>query len=295
VEPAQLAALRRFGAFTGTEGPGLHWYPPAPIGKRNIVAVTETRRLELGFLTSARGATTDVPGEALMITGDLNIVNVHMVIQYRIKDLEAFLFRVGDPGEARRGIPPGDPEGQTLKDATEAALRLVVGQRSIDDVLTIRREEVQADTQRFLQTILDNYDTGIEVLNVALQTVRPPDQVRAAFDDVVNARVDKESRINQGKAYEQDQVPRAEGEAQKILQAAEGFKAERIAKATGEAARFIEVLQEYQKSKEVTRQRLYLEAMEQILPGITKFIVDPALGGNLLQLLSLQPEATPAP
>jgi len=218
-----------------------------------------------------------------------------MVIQYRIKDLEAFLFRVGDPGEARRGIPPGDPEGQTLKDATEAALRLVVGQRSIDDVLTIRREEVQADTQRFLQTILDNYDTGIEVLNVALQTVRPPDQVRAAFDDVVNARVDKESRINQGKAYEQDQVPRAEGEAQKILQAAEGFKAERIAKATGEAARFIEVLQEYQKSKEVTRQRLYLEAMEQILPGITKFIVDPALGGNLLQLLSLQPEATPAP
>ena len=293
VGPREQAALQFFGEFQNTEGPGLKWYFPPPIGKRTIVDVQVTRNLELGFFTTPTGAVSDQNVEALMITGDLNIVNVQMVVQYRIANLKNFLFEVDDPGEVLRGIEQGNPEGRTLKDATEAALRQVVGQRSIDDTLVLKREQVQADTRVLLQRILDEYQTGIEVLNVALQTVRPPDQVRAAFDDVVNARVDKESRINEALAFEQDQIPRAQGDAQQIIQGAEAFKAERIARSTGEASRFLSVLEEYEKSKEVTRQSLYLEAMEEILPGITKFILAEG-SGNLLQFLPLTDQgATP--
>jgi membrane protease subunit HflK len=290
VGPREQAALQLFGEFQNTEGPGLKWYFPPPVGKRTIVDVGVNRNMELGFATTTTGATTDQSAEALMITGDLNIVNVQMVVQYRIADLEKFLFRVDDPGEVLRGIERGNPEGRTLKDATEAALRQVVGQRSIDDTLVTGREQVQADTRTLLQQILEDYETGIEILNVALQNVRPPDEVRAAFDDVVNARVDKESRINEAKAFEQDRLPRAQGDAQQTIQSAEAFKAEQIARSTGEADRFTSVLKEYQKSKEVTRQRLYLEAMEDILPGITKFILAEGNEGNLLQFLPLTGE-----
>ena len=192
-----------------------------------------------------------------------------------------------DPGDPERDIRAGAPDGFTLKDATEAALRQVVGQRSIDDILTINKEAAQADARLLLQTILDDYNTGIEILEVRLQNVRPPDPVRDAFDDVVRARVDKEARINEALAYQQDQVPRARGDAQRILNTAEAFKQERILRATGEADRFLAVLQEYRESREVTRQRLYLEAMEDILPGITKVIITPDTGGNLLEFLPL--------
>jgi len=295
VGPREQAAIQLFGKFQNTEGSGLHWYFPSPIGKRTIVDVEVTRSMELGFFTTEQGIVGDESVEALMITGDLNIVNVQMVVQYRIANLESFLFQVDDPGEDLRGIPRGNPEGRTLKDATEAALRQVVGQRSIDDTLVIKREEVQADTRLLLQQILVDYQTGIEVLSVSLQTVRPPDDVRAAFDDVVNARVDKESRINEAKAFEQDRLPRAEGDAQQIKQAAEAFKAERIAKATGESSRFESVLAEYRKSEDVTRQRLYLEAMEEFLPNVKKFILASDSSGNLLQFLPLDGEGVPKP
>ncbi len=288
VRPAEKAALRLFGAYTGQlKDPGLHWFWPAPIGTKNVEAVTETRRMELGFRSLEGGQVTDVPFEALMITGDLNIADIQMVVQYRISDLAAFLFNVDDPGDVERDVRAGAPEGFTLKDATEAALRQVVGQRSIDDVLTINKEAVQVDTSLLLQSILDEYKTGIEVLEVRLQNVRPPDPVRDAFDDVVRARVDKEARINEALAYQQDQLPRARGDAQIILQAAEAFKQERILRASGEADRFLSVLEEYLESKEVTRQRLYLEAMEEILPDINKFIITPDAGGSLLQFLPL--------
>ena len=298
VGPREEAALQLFGDFQEIRGPGLQWYFPGPIGKRTIIDTQVTRSMELGFFTTPTGAVSDQASEALMITGDLNIVNVQMVIQYRISDLESYLFRVDDPGEALRGVLQGNPEGRTLKDATEMALRQVVGQRSYDDIFVIRKEEVQDDTEQFLQQILDLYDTGILITELKLQTVRPPDQVRSAFDDVVSARVDKESRINEAKAFEQDQIPRAEGAAQQTIRGAEAFKAERIARATGESDRFISVLEEYQrseKSKEVTRQRLYLEAMEEILPGITKFILASDAGGSLLQFLPLNDDGGPTP
>ena len=287
VNPSEQAALRLFGKYDQTVGSGLHWYYPSPIGSRNIENVQEIRRMELGFRSRGDQPVAEVPFEALMITGDLNIVDIQLVVQYRISNLREFLFQVDDPGEPGRGIPAGRPEGTTLREATEAALRQVVGQRSIDDVLTVSREEVQDETFLLLQQIMDDYRTGIQVQQVRLQEVRPPDPVRDAFDDVVRARVDKQSLINQANAYKEDRIPRALGQAAQIDQAAEAFKAERVARAEGEAQRFLAVLEEYRESKAVTRQRLYLEAMEEIFPNVTKFIIDADAGGGLLQLLNL--------
>jgi membrane protease subunit HflK len=287
VSPSEQAALRLFGKYNQTVGSGLHWYYPAPLGARDIENVQEIRRTELGFRSRGNQPVAEVPFEALMITGDLNIVDIQLVVQYRISNLKDFLFEVDDPGEPARDIPAGRPEGTTLREATEAALRQVVGQRSIDDILTVAREEVQDETLILLQEILDEYRTGIQVREVRLQEVRPPDPVRDAFDDVVRARVDKQSLINQANAYKEDRIPRALGQAAQINQSAQAFRAERVARAEGEAQRFSAVLKEYSGSKEVTRQRLYLEAMEEILPNVTKFIIDADAGGGLLQLLNL--------
>ena len=293
VQPSEQAALRLFGEFRGTEGTGLHWYPPSPIGSRNVVSVTETRRMELGFRSDPD---RDVPVESEMITGDLNIVDIDLVVQYRIKDIEAFLFNVDDPGDPDRDdVTSGQPDGRTPKDATEAALRQVVGQRSIDDPLRVGREAVQVDTQTLLQEILDDYEAGIDILSVQLQEVEPPDTVRDAFDDVNRARVDKESRINESLAYEQDQLPRARGSAQQVVQAAEAFKAARIARARGEAAEFTAILTEYNQSQQVTRQRLFLEAMEEILPGLSIFVIDTGAGSGVLPFLPLTGGVPPIP
>lgn len=279
VQPSELAAVRLFGAFRGTEDAGLHWYMPSPVGTVDVVSVEETRRMELGFRTQPD---REIPVESQMITGDLNIVDIDLVVQYRIKNLENFLFNVADPGDADRPeAGEGRPDGRTLKDATEAALRQVVGQRSIDDPLRVEREAVQEDTRFLLQQIVDHYSAGIEILSVQLQTVQPPDPVRDAFDDVNRARVDRESRINESLAYEQDRIPRARGAAQQVTQAAQAFKDARIARAQGEADQFSAIFDEYRNSQDVTRTRLYLEAMEQILPGVTLFIVDESTGGVL--------------
>ena len=287
VSPGEQAVLRTFGKCCKTTKEGLHWYWPAPIGTKNIESTREIREMKLGF--AEPGADVSTRGlllEAQMIAGDLNIVDVPLVVQYRIRELEKFLFTVADPGESvppgTRDIALGRPEGRTLKDATEAALRLVVGQRSIDDVLTDKKEEVQADTQELLQEILDNYGAGIEITVVLLQEVQAPAEVRAAFEDVNRARQDKETIINQAEAYARDILPRARGETEKRVQAAEAFKQERVAKAEGEAGRFLSILREFEKAEDVTRQRLYLEAMEEILPGVTKFVVAPEAQSGLI-------------
>ena len=278
VQPGEQAAVRLFGQFQGTEAPGLKWYFPAPIGTRNVENVLETKTMELGFRSEPA---RDVPQESVMITGDLNIVDATLVVQYNISNLEQFLFQIDDPGDADRDPREGRPDGRTLKDATEAALRQVVGQRSVDDILTVGKEAVQQDTQTLLQELMDGYESGIQILEVALQEVTPPDAVRAAFDDVVAARSDQETRVNRASAYEQDQVPRAQGAAQQTIQAAEAFKEARIARARGEAAEFLAILAEYSQSEQVTRTRLFLETMEDILPGVSIFIVDQGTGGVL--------------
>ena len=280
VSPGEQAALRRFGSVQGNPvtQTGLHWWWPGPVGQKNVVLTSETRRLELGFRSGENVADTPAPLEAEMISGDLNIVDVQMVVQYDIKSVVDFLFNVSDPGENDRGINTGSPDGRTLKDASEAALRLVIGQRTIDDVLTARREEVQAATKQRLQVILDSYQTGINVTNVQLQDVKAPEEVRDAFDDVLRARQERDTRINQARAYENDIIPRASGNAERIKREAEAFAQSRVARAEGEAEGFTSILGEYNRStlsQNVTRQRLYLEAMEEILPGIAKIIVSP--------------------
>ena len=280
VQPGEQAALRRFGIFDSIQGPGLHWWWPSPLGARDIVRVDEVRRLEVGV----RGGTPAL-NESLMITGDPdeagqpgeapNIVDVQLLVQYDIKDLKKFLYRSVDPA------------GQTLKDATESALRQVVGSRPIDDPLTDKKEDTQADTKILLQALLDQYETGINVREVKLLNVFAPEQVKDAFDDVVRAKEDKARIINLADAYRESVLPNARGEAARLVEAAEAFKQERIAIAEGQSARFQSILLEYHQAPHVTRQRIYLEAMEDILPGIDKYIIDDETGGGLLEILPL--------
>ena len=275
VGPDEQAVLRFFGKKSGTASGGLHWYYPAPIGKRNVVAVTTTRRLELGFRSGADGFTVaqSVTNESLMITGDVNIVDVQAVIQYKISNLTNFLFNVDDPGDVDRGIPSGQPDGRTLRDIAESALRQVVGSRNIDDVLTTEKEQVQTEVLLIMRQLAKDYESGIDVLQVLLQNVNPPLEVQSAFEDVVRAREDKERLINLAEAYQASEIPKATGEAAKVTEAARGFKTGRIARAQGEADGFEAILEGYLLSPDVTRQRLYLEAMEEVLPGVTKFIL----------------------
>ncbi|MDA0734714.1 MAG: FtsH protease activity modulator HflK [Chloroflexi bacterium] len=295
VGPGQAASLRLFGAVQGApvDQEGLKWWWPGPIGQKDVVLITETRRMELGFRGSIGGGAVPFPDEALMISGDLNIVDVQVVVQYTIKDLNDFLFRVDDPGDADRAIPAGRPDGRTLKDAAEASLRLVVGQRSIDDILVRNREEVETQTRERLQEIMDAYNSGLNIETIQLQDVKAPEEVRDAFDDVLRARQERDTRINQARAFEADIIPRAEGDSERIKEGAEAFRQSRIAQAQGEADRFTSVLNEYQNSKEVTRQRLYLEAMEEILPGITKIVVAP--DAQTVLILGGDGQLTPVP
>ena len=270
VQAGERAALRMLGRFESTSEAGLHWFWPGPIGTRAIVAVDEVRSLEVGV----RGS-TPVLDESLMITGDENIVDAQLQVQYDISDIELFLFRVVDPA------------GVTIKDAAETALRQVVGARGIDDVLTTEKEAVQIETKERLQNLMSTYQTGIRIREVKLLNVKPPVQVQDAFDDVVRALEDKQQAINLAEAYKADIVPRARGDADRLKEEAQAFKAERVNLSTGEAEKFRSILREFKLSEQVTRQRLYLEAMEVILPGVTKFIVDSENGGSLLQFLPL--------
>jgi membrane protease subunit HflK len=250
VSPGEKAALRLFGAAQSppVSETGLHWWWPSPVGKRDVVRTDLPRRLELGFRTGTEVAEQTIPNEAQMISGDLNIIDVQLVVQYDIKDLNSFLFRVNDPGEdagPQRQIEAGRPDGLTLKDATEAALRLVVGQRSIAEVLAEERVALENATQDKLQEILDSYDTGINILSVELQKVEAPEDVRAAFNDVLNARQDKVTAINQAQAYENQRIPEARGQAEQIIQPAEAFKRARIERAQGESDQFLSILSEY--------------------------------------------------
>ena len=286
VGPEEQAALRTFGRFQGIADQGLHWHWPSPVGVRNVVAVTNTRRLELGFRSSGEGSSSaPVIGESQMITGDENLVDVQVVVQYRISNLRNFLFEVDDPGDADRDISTGSPEGATLRDMAETAVRQVVGARNIDDVLTTEKEQVQTDVQLKMRELATSYDTGLDILQVLLQNVNPPSAVQDAFDDVVKAREDRERDINLAEAYKAAEIPRAEGTSAQIIERAEGFKRGRIARAQGEADGFNAILAGYQQSKEVTRTRLYLEALEALLENRSKIILPS--GTDALPLLPL--------
>lgn len=269
VEPGHKGVVRTFGKETTRTEPGLNYRYPWPFQQVDVVSVEQIRRIEVGFRAGQR-----VNEEAMMLTGDENIVEAQMVVQYRVADPSKYLFRLRDPES-------------TLRSATEVALRSVVGGMTIDQVMIEERARVQEDTRAFVQRLMEDYQSGLAVTEVKLQAADPPDQVRDAFHDVVRAREDKEKLINQARGYQADLLPKARGEAQKILREAEGFKEQRVLMASGEAARFLSLLAEYQKAKSVTRDRLHLETLEKTLPDIDKIIMGGDLNQRLLPLLPL--------
>ncbi len=281
VRPDEQAVVRRFGKMVKVTEPGPHYHLPQPIEKVDKVKVKQVRRIEIGFRTISPGPPAQyrfMPQESLMLTGDEQIVDAQIIVQYQIKDPAKFLFNVKDLEK---------PLG-ALMDAAEVALRQVVGQRPIDDVLITEKLQIEIDIRELLQRIIDNYDSGLKIVEVKLQTVRPPKEVAAAFSDVVSAKEDKDRLFKEADGYREDVLPKARGQAQKIIREAEAYKAERVKRAQGDADKFLSILREYEKAKDVTRKRLYLETMEQILPGIRKFVIDPGVGGNLLQFLPLE-------
>ena len=281
VRPDEQGVVRKFGRAVRVTQPGPHYRWPQPIERVDKVKVKMVRRIEIGFRTISPGPPARYrfrPEESLMLTGDEQIIDAQIIVQYEVKDPEKFLFNV-------RGLE--SPQG-ALVDAAEVALRQVVGQRPIDDVLITEKLQVEIDIRELLQRIIDRYSSGIRVVEVKLQTVRPPKEVVKAFNDVVSAKEDKERLIKEADGYREDVLPKARGQAQSIIRAAEAYKAARIKRSEGDADRFLSVLKEYEKAKDVTRRRLYLETMEQILPGIRKFVIDPEAGGNLLQFLPLE-------
>ena len=277
VDPGHVGVVRTFGKETVRTESGLNYRVPWPVQRVDVVSTEQIRRIEIGFRAGTR-----VQEEALMLTGDENIVEAQIVVQYRVADPSKFLFRLHEPEIA-------------LGAATEVALRSTVGNMTIDQVMIEERARVQDDARVFIQRLMDDYESGLVITEVKLQAADPPDAVRDAFHDVVRAREDKEKVINQAKGYQADLLPRARGASEQILREAEAYKEQRVLRAQGESARFLSVLAEYEKAKPVTRDRLHLETIEKILPDIDKFIVDGDVGQRLMPLLPLAGGLTPLP
>jgi len=277
VAPDEQGVVRRFGKFIRIESPGLNYHLPYPIETVVTPAVTQVKRLEIGFRTISfepPARYREIPVEALMLTGDENIVSAEAIVQFKIKDPVSYLFNIILPE-------------QTVRSAAEATLRQVIGERKIDEALTVGKYEIQEETKRLLQKLLDSYKAGILIVAVQLQDVNPPKEVQDAFKDVASAKEDKSRYINQAQGYKNDLIPKARGEAVKMTKEAEGYKIERIKKAEGDVAKFNSILTEYKKGESITQARLYLETMEEILPNMNKIIVDLKENQSLVNLLPL--------
>ncbi len=279
VLPDEQGVVLRFGKFTTTTQPGLNYHIPFPIESVITPKVTKVNRMDIGFRSERDSGFTstgvaDVPEESLMLTGDENIVNIDFSVFWVIKDAGNFLFKIQDP------------EG-TVKAAAETAMREVIARSNIQPILTEGRSKIEIDTQEIIQSILDEYNSGIQITQVQTQKADPPDQVIDAFRDVQAARADMERSKNEAEAYANDVIPRARGEAEKILQAAEAYKKEVVAKAEGEASRFLAIFNEYKNAKEVTQERMYLETMEKVLADIDKVIIDKEAGSGVVPYLPL--------
>ena len=274
VGPDEVGVVQRFGEYNRVVGSGLNYHFPYPIETVKTPKVTEVKRIEIGFRTIGKNQYRTIEQESLMLTGDENIVDAELIVQYKIKEPIDYLFNFIGPE-------------LTLREASEASLRTVIGRHNIDEALTSGKLMIQEETKELLQITLDKYETGVIVVAVQLQDVSPPKQVIDAFKDVASAKEDKNRMINEAEGYRNDIIPKARGEAQAMIREAEGFRESRIKRAEGDVAKFKAIVKEYVKAKDVTKERLYLEAMEEILPGIDKYIVQNGDGGNLLNLLNL--------
>ena len=277
VGPDEVGVVQTFGKYSRAAQSGLNYHFPYPIETVKTPKVTEVKRIEIGFRSIGKNQYQTVERESLMLTGDENIGDAEMIVQYKIKDPEAYSFNFIQPE-------------LTVREASEASLRTVVGRHNIDEALTSGKFMIQEETKELVQSILDKYKTGIIVVAVQLQDVSPPQQVIAAFKDVASAKEDKNKMVNQAEGYRNDIIPKARGEAQAMIREAEGYRNARIARAEGDVAKFSAVLKEYRKAKGVTETRMYLETIEEILPNKEKIIVPDAKSGNLINLLNLKPQ-----
>ncbi len=270
VQEGQQAVITQFGKYKSTVGAGFNWRLPYPIQRHELVFVTQIRSVDVG-----RDSIIKSTGlrESAMLTEDENIVEIKFAVQYRLSDARAWLFESRNPGEA-------------VVQAAETAVREVVGKMRMDSALADERDQIAPRVRTLMQTMLDRYKVGVEVLAINLQQggVRPPEQVQAAFDDVLKAGQERERAKNEAQAYANDVIPRAVGTASRLKEEADAYKARVVAQAQGDAQRFQAVLAEYEKAPQVTRDRMYIDAMQQVYSNVTKVLVDSRSGSNLLYL-----------
>jgi len=270
VLPDEQGVVLRFGKFVSTTQPGLNYHIPYPVETVLTPKVTKVNRIDVGFRSASDTGRTsgvaDVSEESLMLTGDENIVNIDFSVFWVIKDAGKFLFKIQSPVV-------------TVKAAAETAMREVIARSRIQPILTEGRSKIETETQEIIQSLLDEYESGIQITQVQTQKADPPDEVIDAFRDVQAARADMERSKNEAEAYQNDVIPRARGDAAKILQEAEAYKKQVVALAEGEASRFLAIYNEYKLAKKVTQERMYLETMEKVLADIDKVIIDKKAGG----------------
>jgi len=277
VNPNEEGVIRRWGKYRLSVGPGIYYHIPWPVERVDKPKITKIEKIEIGYRTIREGPPAvykPVEEEALMLTGDMNIVDLWFIVQYRIKNARDYLFNV-------RNVK------KTIKDVAEASMRQIIGDRGIDEALTIGKEEIQDKTEEKLQQILDLYKSGIDIVTVKLQDVHAPGEVKKAFEAVASAKEARERLVNEALGKYNEQIPKAKGEAEKTIREAEAYAVQRIKEAEGNAHRFLARLKEYKKAKSVTKDRLYLETMEDILPEIEK-IVMPKTAEGFIKFLNLR-------
>ncbi|BEV16276.1 FtsH protease activity modulator HflK [Herbaspirillum sp. DW155] len=268
VQEGQTAVVTTFGRYSHTTLPGFNWRWPYPIQGHEIVNMSQVRTAEIGYRGNVRNKQLK---ESLMLTDDENIIDIQFAVQYKLKNAAEWLFNNRDPDDSVRQV-------------AETAIREIVGRSKMDFVLYEGREKVALDVSQRMQQILDRYKSGVQITNVTMQGVQPPEQVQAAFDDAVKAGQDRERLKNEGQAYANDVIPRASGAASRLLEEAEAYRSRVVANAEGDASRFTQVQEAYAKAPAVTRDRMYLETMQQIFANTTKVMVDVKNGSNLLYL-----------
>ena len=268
VDEGRRGVVTRFGKYTETTGPGARWHLPYPIETVELVDFSQTRRVEVGYRINPKGKRAN---EAPMLTDDENIIDVLFAVQYNLKSAEAYVFNVRKPD-------------QIVQSVAQTAMGEIVGKAKMDFVLYEGGEQIAKSAEKLMQEMLDRYQTGVFIQKVALQSVQPPDKVQAAFDDAVKAGQDRDRFRNEGQAYANDVVPRARGNAARLLEEANGYLASVVQKAEGDASRFRQILTEYTKAPAVTRERLYIDMVQSVLGNTTKALIDQKAGNNLLYL-----------
>lgn len=277
VHPNEEGVIRRWGKYRLSVGPGIYYHIPWPVERVDKPKISKIEKIEIGFRTIREGPPAiykPIEEESLMLTGDMNIVELWFIVQYRIKDAKDYLFNVKDVKKV-------------IRDASEAAMRQIIGDRGIDEALTIGKQEIQDKTQEKLQQILDLYKSGIDIVTVKLQDVHAPGEVKKAFEAVASAKETRQKLVNEAFGEYNKEIPKAKGEAEKTIREAEAYAVQRVKEAQGNANRFLARLKAYQKAKTITKDRLYLETMQDILPDIEK-IVMPKTTEGFIKFLNLR-------